>query len=152
MKKIVLFIVFAFVGIVATWAQALPFKDNGSVEGKITKVEVTNNVGLPLTFIRGSHVYFTVEFEALTTINGGDVDLEGYFFYQGAGAILPVNKNCLEGGPSMIKKGDSVKYLIRVNIPKDFPLIYITINLVLKNKATGNVIISFNMPVLIKDA
>ena len=58
MKKIVLFIVFTFVGIVTTWAQTLPFKDSGSKEGKITKVEVTNNVDLPLTFIRGFHVYF----------------------------------------------------------------------------------------------
>ena len=81
-----------------------------------------------------------------------NVDLEGYFFYQGVGAILPINKNCLEGGPSMIKEGDNVKYLIRVNIAKDFPLNSITIRLVLKNKATGNVIISFDMPVLLKDA
>lgn len=50
----------------------------------------------------------------------------------------------------MIKKGDRVKYLIRLNIAEDFPPISIVIRLVLRNQVSKNVIISFDLPVSIE--
>lgn len=80
MKNKLLLFVFTFIGITNVWAQSLPFKDSGSEEGKIVKVEVTGNTSIPLIFICGTHVYFTVEFDSYTMINGASVELEGYFF------------------------------------------------------------------------
>lgn len=151
MKRIVLIFVFVFIGIVTAWAQALPFKDSGSVEGILRKVEVTGNDTIPVILICGTHVYFIVEFVALTAINGADVDLEGYFIYNGIPMLLPTNRESLGGGPSMMKYGDNVKYLIRLGIPKDYPAVNMLIRLILKNQASGNVIISFDLPVSIKE-
>ena len=60
MKKIVLLLVFAFLGIGSIWAQNLQYQDAGSKLGAILEVNVTGNRDVPVELIRGTHAITTV--------------------------------------------------------------------------------------------
>lgn len=156
MKKIVLLLVLVFIGVSSTWAQALKFEDCGSQEGRLVKVEVTDNASVPIILLRGTHVYFTITFTAIETIDLGSVYVDGFLLF--GDIAMPMVGFSPDPLGSVIKAGETKTLLIRLNIPKDFltseeyPDIEINFNLKLEliNRRTGRAVVAFKLPAKIR--
>lgn len=142
MKKVVLFLVLAFLGIGSTWAQSLPFRDSGSRLGKIIQVEVTGNDNVPVKFIKNTHQIFTVrfvvnqdilnyKFKAFAILNGVPIPIPGV---QPVGLKPPFNG------------GSECFYLVRFDTENTAPKITFTLRLILESEK-GEVIVSFDIAV-----
>ncbi len=130
-----------FGGIVVSNAQYLPYKDTGSIEGKIISVEVTGNSTTPLVLKKGTHVIFTINFRLLEAISG-NVSVKCSFSIGGVPVPLPVVTDPFGATPA----GTEIEYLLRLNINNNMPPLRGVIKIEIVNNATGKTIISFEMP------
>lgn len=145
MKKIMLLLVFAFLGIGCMWAQSLPFKDAGSRLGRILQVEVTGSNSVPVIFKRGTHQIFTVKFSV-------NQDILNYRFKAYAifdGTPVPVPGAQPIGLTTPFKAGSDHSYLLRIDTQQTAPKITFIMRFILESDK-GEVIVAFDIQVKVK--
>lgn len=149
MKKVVLFLVLAFLGIGSTWAQSLQFQDSGSKVGKIISVSMTGTSTPPLIFKRGTYEHMTVKFIPNKVCERCTLELRGIV----AGVLLPYPTNQLlvqKGLTLPLQANREYSFMFELVTKKSLPILSFILEVTLKDE-DGNAIFSFRIPAEIID-
>lgn len=140
MKKIVLLLVFAFLGIGSIWAQNLQYQDAGSKLGAILEVNVTGNRGVPVELIRGTHDILTVKFKMNKTVKG--YRLKSYYIIKDV--VLPISNLFPSKLTTPLQEGTEQILTLDLDVKMSYPKFSFVLLLILESDE-GEPIIAFTL-------
>lgn len=140
MKKIVLLLVFAFLGIGSIWAQNLQYQDAGSKLGAILEVNVTGNRDVPVELIRGTHAIMTVKFKMNQTVKG--YRLKSYYIIKDV--VLPISNLFPSELTTPLQAGTDQTLTFDLDVKNSYPRFSFVLLLILESDE-GEPIIAFTL-------
>ena len=115
------FVAFAFF-VTISLASDVRFKDCGSAEGTVSKLDITPCESQPCVFHRGTNVTATVIFTPKETVTNSTVKVYGEI--EGASILFLSTNGCTDHGLSCpLKPNVEVKLVIELSVGKSYPTI-----------------------------